>query len=405
MIDKSLDQIVLPDLQRLRDNRVAEGRALEYKQALPGGSDSERKEFLADVSSFANAVGGDLIYGVKEARENGNNSGIPEAVEGLGGIRQDAETLRLENMLRDGIAPRLPGVRFHWISGAPSGSVLLIRVPRSWAGPHMVTYQQHSRFYSRNAGGKYALDVFELRSAFLNSGSLSERAREFRAERLGRLVAADGPVPLSSTLLICAHAIPHVSLSGAASVDLLKAANLHELIAPIYSAGHSTTFNIDGLLTHTPFEMGEVNGYLQVFRSGIIESVDSAMMIPMQDGHTPRPNGVPTTECARQIFGFLSRVRRLLRELEIEPPASIFISLLGIKGAILYVATSVALRRDGTGAFDRDTVTLPELLLQNFDDAAAHELAKPLLDALWQAAGYPRCFDYDDGGQWKPRNY
>jgi hypothetical protein len=58
-IDKPLDEIGLEDLQRLLTNGVAESRSLEYKQVLPTGTDSDRKEFLVDVSSFANAIGGD----------------------------------------------------------------------------------------------------------------------------------------------------------------------------------------------------------------------------------------------------------------------------------------------------------------------------------------------------------
>lgn len=177
MIDRPIADIGVDDLQRLVVNRVAETRSLEYKQTLPGNADADKKEFLADVSSFANAVGGDLVFGVTELREDNRTTGIPESVDGLSAVNQDAETRRLENMLRDGVAPRLPGVQFRWVEGFAQGPVLIMRIPRSWAGPHMITFQQHSRFYSRNAGGKNALDVFELRSAFLNSGSLRERAR------------------------------------------------------------------------------------------------------------------------------------------------------------------------------------------------------------------------------------
>ena len=45
-IDKPLDEIGLEDLQRLLTNGVAESRSLEYKQVLPTGTDSDRKEFL-----------------------------------------------------------------------------------------------------------------------------------------------------------------------------------------------------------------------------------------------------------------------------------------------------------------------------------------------------------------------
>ena len=66
MIDKAIDKIEPADLERLVQNGVAEGRTLEYKEELPGGTDDDRREFLGDVSAFANASGGDLIYGAEE---------------------------------------------------------------------------------------------------------------------------------------------------------------------------------------------------------------------------------------------------------------------------------------------------------------------------------------------------
>ncbi len=56
-----------PDLGVHRgENAVAESRSLDYKAALPSGGDEGKREFLCDVSSFANTVGGCLIYGVTE---------------------------------------------------------------------------------------------------------------------------------------------------------------------------------------------------------------------------------------------------------------------------------------------------------------------------------------------------
>lgn len=61
MISKGIEQITEEDLQNLIGNSVSERKTIEYKQTLPGNSDSDKKEFLADVSSFANASSGDLI--------------------------------------------------------------------------------------------------------------------------------------------------------------------------------------------------------------------------------------------------------------------------------------------------------------------------------------------------------
>ena len=56
-LSKPIETWKEPDLLKLLDDKVPEGRCLEYKAALPGKSDSDRKEFLKDVSAFANADG------------------------------------------------------------------------------------------------------------------------------------------------------------------------------------------------------------------------------------------------------------------------------------------------------------------------------------------------------------
>ncbi len=79
MITKNVNEITENDLQELIDNSVSENKTLEYKQSLPGNLDADKKEFLSDISSFSNASGGDLIFGITEDREKG----IPKKLEGL----------------------------------------------------------------------------------------------------------------------------------------------------------------------------------------------------------------------------------------------------------------------------------------------------------------------------------
>ena len=100
-------------MDQLVADKVAESRTLDYKEKLPGQSDGEKKEFLADITSFANASGGDLVFGVAEERDVQNRpTGIPKGITGLGMINVDARKLRLEAVIRDGIEPRLPGCKF-----------------------------------------------------------------------------------------------------------------------------------------------------------------------------------------------------------------------------------------------------------------------------------------------------
>jgi predicted HTH transcriptional regulator len=177
LFGKHLDSITEADLQALVDNEVAEDKVTEYKQELPGGGESQRKEFLYDVTAFANASGGDLIFGVKEQGSRAT---------GLTGLRvgdESAEVQRLDSIVRAGVEPRIPGISYKFIPLSSGGSVLILRVPRSWALPHVVKLGGTFRFYSRNANGKYPLDVGELRALFALSETTSERVKNFRRER------------------------------------------------------------------------------------------------------------------------------------------------------------------------------------------------------------------------------
>ncbi len=168
---KPLESVEESDLQDLLKNQVAESKILDYKETLPGNSGNDKKEFLFDVSSFANAAGGHLVYGIKE------DDGVPVEICGLQDINPDEEILRMESMIRDGINPRIPGISIRSIPFDSSNCVIVIRIPKSWASPHMVTFKGSSKFYSRNSAGKYQLDVSEIRSAFLLSETIAERIR------------------------------------------------------------------------------------------------------------------------------------------------------------------------------------------------------------------------------------
>jgi len=180
MISESLEKIGEVDLEHLLVNSVAEGKTIEYKAVLPSNSDADKKEFLADVSSFANSTGGDLIFGIDEAQ------GAPVGIPGLAISDSDLEVRRLDSIINDGLEPR---VRFttRAIQRAGKLPVLIVRTERSWIGPHRVVFRGHDKFYARNSAGKYPMDVSELRSAFTLTSSVPERVRQFREDRIAKL--------------------------------------------------------------------------------------------------------------------------------------------------------------------------------------------------------------------------
>jgi predicted HTH transcriptional regulator len=144
-----LDQIDESRLQGLIDAKAAESRSIEYKRATYGAGQADYSEFLADVSSFANTSGGDLALGMAAT------DGIPTNFSPLE-MPMDAEILRLEQIARGGLQPRIANIAFQPVPIAGGGHVLIVRVPRSYSQPHRIVRQGSNRFWARSAHGPRA---------------------------------------------------------------------------------------------------------------------------------------------------------------------------------------------------------------------------------------------------------
>lgn len=162
--------------------------------------------------------------------------------------------------------------------------MIIVRVPRSWAAPHMVTFKNVSRFYARNSAGKYQLDVGEIRSAFALSESVPEKIRAFRTDRLARIISGEAPVSLNSNRVMVLHLLPISAVDGRSSTDVSREANRLVLsLAPLSSQGWSHRFNADGFLTYDTKGWGQskrnASTYVQVFGSGALEIANQRLLI------------------------------------------------------------------------------------------------------------------------------
>lgn len=385
MITKNINTIELPDIQNLVDNQVLEGKTLEYKSAIPGNGDEDKKEFLADISSFANTDGGDLIFGIFENKKEVDKE------FGLENINKDGEIQRLESIIRDGISPRIE-VDIRVIDVDDKKSVLLIRIKPSLNGPHRVVFKNSNRFFRRNSNGKYEMDVHELKNAFIKGSNLVDRIRIFRKNRIFELKANNGPVKLkSSDSFIAVHIIP---LSGVIDENKLTSKQLLELkehkidFRPLYSSGWNTRINLDGVCAYSPGD-GFSSSYSQIFRNGTIEGFNSLMI-----AHGADTRIIPMIAIERELIKFIQNNLDILKKLEIEPPYFIFISLIGVKGFLIKTGNWL-LDSEEIGEED---ICLPEVILNDFEDDVPKTL-RPAFDMVWNASGNSRSYGYDDNGE------
>jgi len=389
MIGKRFEDIGASDVTALITNGVREGRTIEYKKVLPPGADADKKEFLADVSSFANSVGGDLLYGI-EAQD-----GLPTRAVGLPGFDADKDTLRLESIIRDGLDPRVPGLRTKVITIPGIDPVFLVRVVKSWAGPHMVTFKDSSRFFARSSAGKFQMDTGELRSAFSLTADLPSRIRAWRDDRIAKLISGDTPVPIADTAKMVLHLVPLDALN---SPDRIPASALDGKpieFGPMWAGSWDHRINLDGYVTHGGRPYADTGGiersYCQVLRSGQVEAV-SADLVRDVNGRKI----IASLAYEKTLLECTARYLKALAAVGVQPPLLIMVAFIGARGATM----SVDIHFGGDlHPIDRDVLVLPDVLIDEPPKDLPRAM-RPIFDAAWNACGVAQSANYNRDGTW-----
>lgn len=397
MITQRIDQLSYSDIERLVEQRVPEGRLLDYKRQLPSGNSADIKELLADVTSFANASGGHLIYGITTKKIEGQNTDIPDQILGLGSINIEQETLRLDNLLRTSIQPRIIGIRVKAITAKAKPPVIVILIPQSLNAPHIIANGSH-KFFSRTSAGKYPLDITEIRHAFAMSDTVGARIRAFRDERIGRILAGETPSHIESGSLIVIHCIPldAFTQNKARDIDKLATASSNLSLLPparIFST-NTRRVNLDGLLISAVSNQVKSSSYVQVFCNQAIETVDGILFKKMIERY--RQDFIFPILIEESLIKHCDQMRITLQNAEVSCPMIVFISFLNVRG---FRIQSENMFDSGLEPIDRDHLLLPDLLVEDLN-IPAETFLKPALDLIWQACGGKGSIYYDKSGKW-----
>lgn len=386
MILKNLNDISEDDLAALITSGVTEGRTIDYKRDLPGNADADKKEFLADVSSFANTVGGDLVFGIDE------DQGVPTSITGIQASDLDVVIQRMENILRSGISPR---IRYEMkvIVTQSDQKVLVIRTEHSWSGPHRVVFQNHDKFYGRNASGKYPLDVNELRAAFTLSNTVVERIRSFRTDRIIDIADGRTPMPFVVSPTVVLHCIPLDSFAGQTQYDILPFYENSTWLLPMGTTSVGRRLNLEGLISYGAHQ--PCHTYTQLYRNGVIEAVNGNVLVNDYKGKLV----IPSISFERYVYQYLPRCFQALQRLGAGGPVAVALTLLKARGLTM----GVDMRGFELGEpIDKDTIVLPESVVEDLSTPPG-KILKPLFDLVWNACGYPTSENFDSDGNWIDR--
>ncbi len=391
MLNKPFNDITLADVKKLLNPPVVEHQTLEYKSEMYGRSDGQIKELLKDITSIANAYGGDLLIGIAEGR-----AGIPEKITGI--KNGDLERDRIVSICTSSIDPRIPGLQVKCIEDGQGTSIILTRIPRSIRSPHMARYGKSTAYWRRHDRQTSLMSADEIRDAFSRSSNYVEDVKAFLDARKSDILEVARDVPM---YVLKATPIPLQSdifrISDEELRKLLEALPDQRPVAWNFNfLGYHPRPTLEGL------ELADNNKKLSVFRNGHIEvimkiedeSFTREVFAPDETTKIPLLFSYPLVE---YCVGFIRAVDALRNYLSIAGPFVLSVSLYNIEGyglrglspkAVFYTATKPAI-------WPRRHLEVParEVSEIGSDDSLAKEIA----DLIWQAFHYEEAPLFEDG--------
>src|SRR5690349_16212114 len=137
-----LDLQTKSQLEALHRGNVKESLTLEYKAspAIDKKDDTKKLEMARDVCAFANANGGQIVYGMTE--DNHAPAGLDHGIDG-----STYPEIWFEQVLQQHIRPAVVGLRIRHVTLKKPTVAVVVDIPASTGDPHQVS---DGRYYRRH---------------------------------------------------------------------------------------------------------------------------------------------------------------------------------------------------------------------------------------------------------------
>ena len=321
----------------------------------------------------------------------------------------DGLKLAFESVARDSLEPSLPAgtVAFKSIVvGREGQAVLVARIAQSWLAPHRIGRQGNRDFWTRTNAGKEPMTIAQLRDAFVLSGTVREKIREFVYERVNDLAGnaggpPDAPIDLHrhahyDSPAFVLHVLPVAALArhdihiGVVRISENRVANWRRSqpearIRPQFERrSHCSARNLQ----------------LADSRSSIAKGCWKHFNPSQHDGSGGMP---PEREMyvgyfERDLREALSRYLSLLADESIGAPICLYLTLLHASNCRLEYTQEWYFR--SPRMVGSNIAVLPEVLIHDTSAAEVDKQLKVLFDSLWNCGDTPADPSFDENGTW-----
>ena len=145
------------ELEALHTGRIKESLTLEYKSSgAVAKTDSKKEEIAKDALAFANAAGGQILYGMTE-RDH-----LPTGLDaGIDPLQFPGSWF--EQVIQQNVSPQIEGLRIHEVSLDPAHSrvAVVVTIPAAQTrAPHQA---KDGRYYRRHNFSNQIMNDLEVR--------------------------------------------------------------------------------------------------------------------------------------------------------------------------------------------------------------------------------------------------
>ncbi len=373
--------------ESLIQNGIEENLHLDYKEKV----DLNNAEIAKDISSFANKDGGNIIYGIKEFNQKPTKiTPIQEK-----GVRE-----RIDQIALNGIDPSL-NIRIKPVDvdvDGVKGQIFVISIPKKYPRIHQA--KKRKKYYQRTEFTTSAMSNSEIELAFNLAHESNEKFKKFRDDRIFKIKKNRTYILLQNSSKIIILLIPMSSADPSINLNLEPYISDPYKIDPINcSLGRFVKRNINGLLCTCGQTKKNIISYVQVYRNGIIESVDNDLIKPtlIEDQEFEI---LYLDYIEREIITAVQNYVNVLKDLNVGLPIQISLFIVNVKGYYIDLTRFkklLFLRLSKSSLIEREDITLPDVIIDTYD-VNVEKILKPGFDIVWNACGQKESLNYDDHG-------
>lgn len=397
------EEWTLSDVEEIVAARLPEGQRLDYKRELHLNSRRERAEVAKDVSGFANAQGGWLLFGVEE---DDSEEPLPVAIRSMA---LDGQQSKLESILDSTLHP-IPTYRASTIEEEPGRGLIVVKVEPHAGLPVMVQGFGQYRYFRRSGLRTRPMTASEVATAHAAATGREERALQKLAE-LPLLARIARPRVADAARIAAATGVPPARWVPLSTVVVAALDGPDELIGPEWmepngfaekferrrgSGGECSVrrvhqYEISALGLEEVVQDDQdpllIRHRVSIYRLGVVEWA-----------HRYRGDKVPSTSLANDVHNVLDYASHVLETVGYAGRVGVWVRIENADEATLAIAHSI----------DADPRTPAVEWVGHYCEASLDELrtdpssvVRLTMDRIWQGFGLRRCLLFDPDGGWR----